>query len=319
MEYLFQYPIDTKLSGDEEILSDEFLFKGVRAKLLLQEELIYTKSKKLHIISEGKSFVEAQKKLYGVFHELFDLLIFFVKEKIELGFLELILKNERNNYERTMIYDIIQIPKENPFLKYYQSTFSQFLTHNIAEQDSKIIYYIRRAVEAQHIYDQYFHIFKAIESLLINEDSEFRKCPKCKVDAVCPECNNRIPFNRLNERNLKATLDKITTSRSYEFDYETMIKYRHLCAHPVDKGKIDPYKAGEIAYELVNLLDDYLGHKYDTDLMICGIGQAQGTHTGFWKTKYRTKNPSDDFAFDVLTMQDLEQNYDVEPADLDSI
>ncbi|MEE9554733.1 MAG: hypothetical protein V3W18_10590 [candidate division Zixibacteria bacterium] len=313
MDYLFQFSIKSGLNGIYE-----FTYKNLRVKLLLIDSLIYTKSKKLQVVVSGPNYRIAEKQLYSQFHEFYDLLIYFTKESIEVGVLELILKSERGKLKRTMAFNIIDIRNNIEIPALYLGHLNNFLECNIEEFDLKIIYYLRRAIEAQHIYDKYFHIFKAIEVFINYDTGEFKNCPKCKSTLICKECKSKIPFNRLTPRNLQAALEKITSFNVSNYDFKTIIDYRHWCAHSVDKGKIDITKAGEIAFDLFLKLDNYLRHKYNIEFMMNNMGQAQGTQTGFYRTKYDTDKPEDDFAFDVLSRDDVETIVPTEPADLDS-
>ena len=121
MKYLIQRPISTQLSEHEGYLVRWFRFKDIEIRLIPKELNIFTKSKKIQVISEAGNYQEAQKKIDAVFHEFFDLLTFFTKERIELSIPELYLRSEPNKLQRIIIYHIYDIENNIQFWNDYQS------------------------------------------------------------------------------------------------------------------------------------------------------------------------------------------------------
>jgi len=315
MKYLIQYPIHTQLCNHEGYSDKWFKFRETQIRLVLKETTIFTKSKKIQVITEGNNYSEAAKKVINVFLDFFDLLTFFSKQRIEIDLPELYLRSEPNKLRRKMIFHLYEIDYDSPFWNDYQNYFEKFLMLELEEIDKKIMYYLRRAIEAHHIYDKYLNVFKVIESIVTHNENDFRKCPKCNIDLICPECQAKAQFKRLNKQNIKKAVEKFSTWSSHNYDYKTMLNYRNWCSHPVDRSKINSKKASEIAFNLFVDIDSYYRQKYNIEFMFNDIGQKQGMSKGIWSVTYKTRYPENDFALDVPLKDQLDDPNIGEPVD----
>jgi len=324
MQYLFQYPIETSLEASRDL---EFDYKTPKIRLLLSKDTdIYTKGKKLQIISDGENFQNALRNINRNLHAFLDRFTVFYKETLNFtGVYEIVLQNQKGENNRILYYDIIDWPSPIDLSNHYIEFFRKFLNVELSPQKIQTIHYLRRAVEAG-IADKYLNVFHALESisqeLILPKKDEYRVCSGCGGKLVCSNCGRDFKYKPFTENDLCEVLQKLNMD-DFFFDggikeeAKRLFKYRHRCAHFTKKELIDYNKIINASGFLFNSICRYICTKDGIDLT--GFGRdllASGVHTRLFKKYYIADDPQSEFAFNVPSKSELQQSSDAETIDI---